>query len=206
MSERKRFPVAGYLLLPLLILGIALIGWGWYQGQTENPAAQPATVVAATITADSQIPAIDDLPGDGFGIVSGPATPWAVAGGPGEPTATPPPTAPPATIPAVALALSGPPGGSAFLPDDVATFYWSAPVQPGPGQRFVVYLVNGDFRLALGSLSEANLGRGYQLQAIPGQFVGQPGAYSWLVVLEDEATGAIIGQSENRALMIIGGN
>jgi hypothetical protein len=155
-------------------------------------------------TATAATPATD-VPGDGIGLVPGPATPWAVAGGPGEATALaatvmamPAPTVGP-------IALLGPPAGSAFRPDDAVTFYWSAPAA-GPEQEFVVYLMAGDEMTPLGSVATANLGQAYQLQAAPGAAVGEPGIYSWFVVVTGAAGDAIIGQSENRPITIVAGN
>lgn len=157
-------------------------------GATE-PAGAPAT----------------DVPGDGFGIVPGPATPWAVAGGPGAATAAAA-TATAAPTPTLApIALFGPPAGAVFRPSDVVTFYWTAP-DAGEGQHFVVYLADGAERVALGAVGAANLGQAYQLQAAPGAAVDEPGAYSWFVVWANEADGVMIGQSENRPITILAAN
>lgn len=160
----------------------------------------PATEPSAAVTAPAT-----DVPGDGFGIVAGPATPWAVAGGPGAATAA---AATATAMPAPTLgpiALLGPPAGSAFRPADAVVFYWSAPTA-GPGQQFELFLAAGDETIRLGVVAAANLGQAYQLQAAPGAAVGQPGIYSWFVVATDSAGDAIIGQSENRPITILAGN
>lgn len=183
---------------------MALGVWLWFQRPspvapvTQPPTARPADAPAATTVA------VTDVPGDGFGIIPGRATPWAIAGGPGEPT----PTAEPAATnpPVGAITPLGPPSGSFFRPDDVVSFFWTTSEPPGGGQRFVVYLLNGDERLVMGQVEAANFGRGYQIQAVPGQIAGTTGEYGWVVVLQDDATAAIIGLSETRSLTIIGDN
>ncbi len=123
------------------------------------------------------------------------ATPWGAAGL--EPTAT-------ATVSIVApaaIAVLGPPAGSRFRAADAVTFYWSWPDELADGQRFVVYVLDAGERRPLGEVDEANLGRAYQLRAA----VGQAGDFRWEVVLEDGATGEIIGRSEPRTIAIAGG-
>ena len=61
-------------------------------------------------------------------------------------------------------------------------------------------------QVALGSVAEANLGLGYRLSAVPGQGAEQPGQFSWLVAIEDQASGAIIGQSAARPITLIADN
>jgi len=86
------------------------------------------------------------------------------------------------------------------------TFYWSSPEPLAPGQQFTVYLLADSVQVALGSIVEANLGLGYQLSAVPGQGIEQPGQFSWLIAVEDQASGAIIGQSAVRPITLIAGN
>lgn len=163
------------------------------------PTAPPA---GAATQAGESVATATDVPGDGFGIVAGLATPWAVPGGPGEPTATPT-TAP--TLPPASITLLGPPAGSLFRPQDVVSFYWKAADAPGRGQQFVVYLVTAAGQSPLGVVSAANFGQSYQLQAAPGS-VGETGQLSWFVVLQDESSGTILGASENRALTVMAVN
>lgn len=205
-GERKKYPQAALLLIPLLILGFVLVGVGLYHGRGPGSMTLPTRAVVAASPLPSSAISVVDVAGDGVGVVSGPATPWAVAGGPGEPTAVPTPEPAMTTPPALALALLGPPGESVFQAGDVVTFYWSSPELSGDGRQFVVYLLNGDERLALGVVDKENLGLGYQLQAVLGQSVGQAGNYGWVVVLEDNSTGAIIGQSEIRSITILEDN
>lgn len=204
-GERKNIPTAVYFLLPLLIMGFVLVGVGLYQERRTDVSALPATAIAGPTQATTTSSAVD-VPGDGLGVVSGPATPWAVAGGLGEPAAAPTSIAAVTAPPAVVLPLLGPPTGSMFQAGDVVTFYWSSPEPAGHGRRFVVYLSDGDARLVLGTVDEENLGRAYQLQAAPGRAVGEASSYSWAVVLEDGQTGAIIGQSEIRTITILEDN
>ena len=89
---------------------------------------------------------------------------------------------------------------------DGVTFYWSSPEPLAPGRQFTVYLLTDGVQVALGSVAEANLGLGYQLSAVPGQGVEQPGQFSWLVAIEDQASGAIIGQSAARSITLIADN
>lgn len=212
--EAARARRTGRLVVSLLALAaittLALVGWLRWRGQ--QPAAgtdtggttQPATPdVAPAVATEAMATALaTDAPGDGFGVVAGRATPWAVPGGPGEPTATAT-TVP--TLPSGAITLLGPPAGSLFRPEDVVSFYWSSPVAPGLGQQFVVYLVTAEGQTPLGMVSAANLGQGYQLQVAPGS-VGETGQFSWYVVLQDESSGAILGASESRALTIMAVN
>lgn len=199
-------PLAVYLLIIVGMTGLALFAWIWWRG--GSVAGVIPRTPAATVAGQSPTPDATDIPGDGFGVISGPATPWAVVGGPGEPTATAVvvEATPVPTEMAVSVLLQGPPAGSFFRPADSVTFYWTFPEALGHGRQFVVYLLDGEEQLVLGVVSDANLGEGYQLQAVPGQIVGQAGNYSWLVVLEDEATGAIIGSSEPRLIAITGDN
>jgi hypothetical protein len=212
-GERPKLPKTTHIVLYLLIVGAALGGWIWYSTRALAPETKPAATTgarpattAAPATAPPAAPAtaVADVPGDGFGVVAGLATPWAVPGGPGEPTPTPPPATPaPAAAP---IALLGPPAGSFYRQSDLIAFYWSSPEPLAAGQQFTVYLLVGDAQVALGSVDNANLGQGYQVQAIPGQNVEEPGRISWLVAIEEQATGAIIGQSEARAITLIADN
>ena len=208
-AEKRPINRLVLLLSALLLIGVLAVAvWLIWRGGS-SPAS--ATVVSAVPTA-GQTPATDapepatDVPGDGFGLVSGPATPWSVAGGPGAATATASALAAVPTATSAPIALLGPPAGSAFMAGDVVTFYWQSPQVAAVGQQFVVIIAAGDEALALGRIAAANLGQGYQLQGAPGAVVGQPGTYSWLVVLADEDDGAIIAQSENRPLTILADN
>lgn len=190
----------------MVITALALAGWVWWRGQQPAAGATPPPATAGAPTASSAVKATEevtieatDVPGDGFGIVAGLATPWAVPGGPGEPTATAT-TAP--ELPPASISLLGPPAGSLFRSVDVVSFYWSSPAAPGRGQQFVVYLDTAEGQEPLGVVSAANFGQGYQLQAAPGS-VGETGQFSWHVVLQDESSGTILGASESRALTIM---
>jgi hypothetical protein len=184
-------------------MALALGGWLWLRGKTQVTEQPRVTTVAAT--PQPQLAGVTDTPGDGFGLITGPATPWAVAGGPGEAAATeaavPPTSTPGAAAP---IMLKGPPPNSVFQIGDTVSFYWDALGEPAPNRRYTLYLIVDDERLTLGTVSELNLGQGYQFQAPVGEVVGQAGNYSWLVVLEDESIGAIIGQSETRPISILG--
>lgn len=204
-GERPKLPQNVVILGFLLVVGLALVGWVWFSGRSTSSSEPQATVVAGnTRVATAAAPAAGtDVPGDGFGIVAGLATPWAVPGGPGEPTVTPEPIP---TQPAKTINLIGPPPESFFRAGDVVTFYWNSPEPLGPDQRFIVYVLDDGDQVFLGSVSEVNLGVGYQLSAIIGQSVEETGRFSWLVVLEDEQSGAIIGQSETRSIALIDDN
>lgn len=212
-GERPKHPKTIPIILFLLLVGAALGGWIWYSSRPFVPAASVATPAAtvtrspvATPPASTAVAAVDDIPGDGFGIVPGPATPWAVAGGPGEPTATPEQLEiEPASL-AGPIVLLGPPADSFFRMGDAVTFYWSSPEPLLSGHQYTVYLLSDGAQVALGSAVEANLGNGFQLPAVPGQSVEEPGRLSWLIALEDQATGAIIGQSEVRVITLIADN
>ncbi|MBP6017177.1 MAG: hypothetical protein KA586_10695 [Candidatus Promineofilum sp.] len=193
-----------YSLAFLIILAAVLGGWIWLSDRLFVAAPPRATLAAtAFVAASTADPNATDAPGDGFGIVAGLATPWAVAGGPGEPTATPEFVAVP--LPGT-IALLGPPPDSVFRLTDGVTFYWTDTTPLSAGRRYVVYGMDGSAQVSLGVVRAANLGSNYQLQAVPGQTVGQAGSFSWLVVLEDESSGVIIAQSETRSLTLIAEN
>ncbi len=205
-GERLNLPRTLHLIIFLLIVGLALAGWVLYSTRPLAPAALATPATAATPGAQAAPTSAAepaDVPGDGYGVVPGPATPWAVAGGPGEPTATPEFVAVP--LPGT-IALLGPPPDSVFRLTDGVTFYWTDTTPLSAGRRYVVYGMDGSAQVSLGVVRAANLGSNYQLQAVPGQTVGQAGSFSWLVVLEDESSGVIIAQSETRSLTLIAEN
>ncbi len=183
-------------------MAIGVGGWRWLE--RSNPPATPpaprATTTAATPATTGAGPA--DQPGDGIGLIVGPATPWAVAGMAGVDPAPVGGSGEAATTAAV-IPLLGPPSGSVFGRDDVVSFYWSWPGEVGRDQQFVVYLAVDGVRSPLGAVDEANLGSGFQLQAAVGETAGAAGSYVWQVFLEDSATGATLGQSEARTIAII---
>jgi hypothetical protein len=174
------------------------------------PAASPCvTAATAAATPQSQPAAIVDTPGDGIGIIRGPATPWAVPGGPGEPTLTAEGPAELTGLPGAspAIVLQGPPPGSSFNLGDTISFYWQAAGEVAPQWRMTLYIESdGGSRAAAGSVARANLGQGFRLDAVAGDIVDEAGAYRWFVALEDSETGAIIGQSELRPLVVMGEN
>lgn len=204
-AERPpRSPRLLYALLLVLVALLATAGWlllrdAWTTASA--PAGAPTTAATAPPLPTPQ----GDIPGDGFGIVSGPATPWAVAGGPGEPTPTPEATRPPVAT-TTPIELLGPPPGSVFRAEDAVSFYWTAPVAAVEGQQFVLYLAVGGENVPLGAVIAPNLGQAYQLQVVPGATVGEAGGYSWFVVLANESDGAIIARSETRPITILAEN
>ncbi len=205
-GKRLNLPRTIHLIIFLLIVGLALAGWVRYSNRPLAPADSATATPAPAATAGAQAAPTSaaepvDVPGDGYGVVPGPATPWAVAGGPGEQ-----PAALPESPPAAPIALIGPPPGSLFRMGDGMTFYWSSPEPLAPGRQFTVYLLTDGVQVALGSVAEANLGLGYRLSAVPGQGAEQPGPFSWLVPIEDQASGAIIGQSAARPITLIADN
>ncbi len=190
-----------YILGFLIALAAVLGGWIWLSDRLFAGALSRATPAAtAFVAAATADPDATDVPGDGFGVVAGLATPWAVPGGPGESTATPESAA--VSLPGT-ITLLGPPADSVFRLTDELTFYWTDATPLSAGQRYVIYGVNDSTQVSLGEVRAANLGNGYRLQAIPGQTVGQAGRFSWLVVLEDERSGGIIDQSEPRSITLI---
>ncbi len=188
-----------YFILALVLLTLALSGWVWIAGR----ATQPVTIEVTTRTPQPLPIGDEDVPGDALGLVPGLATPWAVVGGPGE---TPTVESEPTAAAPVPIPLLGPPAGSIFRMGDTVSFYWGAVEEPTPNQQYGVYLLAGDERVLLGSAVGPNLGQGYQVRATIGDFVVEPGDYSWLVVLEDVDSGAIIGQSETRPITLMRNN
>lgn len=191
--EAARQRLAQTLVVPILLLAV-LGGWFWL-GQQAAPGA-PATVVAARPSPHATTAPPPAVAPTAAGLLVGPATPWGAAGL--EPTAT---AAPSAAVPPGTIGVYGPPAGSRFRAADAVVFYWSWPDELAEGQRFVLYLLAADGRRALGQVDEVNLGRAYQLRAV----VGEAGDFRWEVVLEDEATGAIIAASDARAIISIDG-
>lgn len=200
-GKRPRRSRVLYILAFLIILVAVLSGWIWLSDRLFAGAAPRATLAAtAFVAAATAGPDSPDVSGDGFGIVAGRATPWAVPGGPGEPTATPESVSAP--LPGT-IELLGPPADSVFRLTDRVTFYWTDATPLSAGRRYVVYWVDGSTQVALGEVGAANLGNNYRLQVVPGQTVGQAGRFSWLVVLADEGNGVIIDQSEVRSITLI---
>ena len=192
-----------YILAFLIILAVLLGGWIWLSDRLFVGVPPRATLAATAFVAATAGPNATDVPGDGFGVVAGLATPWAVAGGPGEPTATPETVT--VQLPGT-ITLLGPPADSVFRLTDEVTFYWTDATPLSAGRRYVVYWVNGSAQVPQGEVRAANLGSNYRLQALPGQIVGQAGKFRWLVVLEDESNGVIIDQSEARPITLIAEN
>lgn len=175
---------------------MALAAWAWVsQTVAVN---QPATAVPAGTMALPE-EATPEPAATTTGLV-GLATPWAVAGM--EPSATP--EASVAGVPAP-IALFGPPPGIQFGREDTVSFYWSWPDEVTEGQRFVVYLAGDSGRVAVGRVEEQNLGRIYHLAVPLSEAVQESGAYRWQVVLEGDAAGDIIGESELRLIGVLGG-
>jgi len=185
------------VVIPLLLL-LAIGGWYWLsQSAVPAPAAgSQSTAMPPRVTTTAARPAASTAAPQGL---IGQATPWGAAGL--EPTAAATVAAvAPAAVALGAIALYGPPAGSRFGVGDAVSFYWSWPDALAEGQRFVLYLVSAGERRPLGQVDEVNLGRIYQLR-VP---VEETGDFRWEVVLEDAATGATIGASENRAISLIG--
>lgn len=208
-KRRSRVEIIPILaLLVALAAGIALLFQGLSNSLStpQTPAAGP--MVTRVIATDPATGELIDTPGDGFGVVPGLATPWAVAGGPGEAAATAVPSVEPEAIdvPEVEIGLLGPPPDSLFRMSDVVSFYWSGPDQPITTGRFFVSILDGTEQIAVGDITSPNLGENFALQVNIGQIVGEAGEYEWLIVMEDEATGEIIGASETRRLVLLADN
>lgn len=208
-SKRFRVGIIPFLLLTVgFAAGVGLLIFGM---RPATPAPAPTAVGAEgspAATAGSTGAEATDIPGDGFGIVPGPATPWAVAGGPGEVMPTLEPSAAPAATdaPVATIDLLGPPPDSLFRSSDLVSFYWTSSDEVTPVGRFIVYILDGEERIALGEVSGPNLGDAFTVQAGVGQVVGGAGEYDWLVVVEDPISGEVIGASETRRLVLIADN
>jgi hypothetical protein len=132
-----------------------------------------------------------------------------VPGGPGEPTPTAETVA---EGDGPVIVLQGPPPGSSFNLGDTIAFYWQAVGELAPQWRMTLYIESDGSRAAAGSVARANLGPGFRLDVVAGpdaesgDIVDQAGSYRWFVALEDSDTGAIIGQSEQRPLVVVGEN
>lgn len=129
------------------------------------------------------------------------ATPWEIEGGAAYQTPTPEVV----LVTPQPIVVQGPPADSAFRLSDEVSFFWLWPAGVEDGNRFVVYLTGGNGPVLAGSITEMNLGTGYQLQIQPGEIVDQSGNYGWQVVLEGTESGAIIARSEIRPILIVDG-
>ncbi len=89
------------------------------------------------------------------------------------PTATPTPLPTPTIPPEAVITLLGPPTDSHFRAVDTISFYWHWPLPLSDDQQLAVYArVNGQ-DMALGTLSEANLGRDYRLDQDAAAILGE---------------------------------
>lgn len=86
------------------------------------------------------------------------------------------------------------------------SFYWNSPDGVISGGRFIVYILDGPERIALGEVISPNVGDAFVVQAGVGQIVGGAGDYEWQVVMEDPASGEVMGASETRRLALIANN
>ena len=207
-------PVAGPGRLACMSLAVlvALLLAGCSTPADVAPTAEQTGIISQPAT-PAPLAVETDIAGDGFGIIRGRATPWAVAGGPGHVPAgggteeagdSAAPVQTPASI--AMITLLGPPAGSSFSAGDSVSFYWESTMESHSGLVYTLYLISGSERTALGTTQEENFGQGHQIRSSIGQAVGKAGNYNWQVVLEDPATGGIIGQSEVRAITIFDDN
>lgn len=97
-----------------------------------------------------------------------------------------------------------PASGYSALNSEITNYNWMWPLPLGAGERFTVYLVDGDELIPLGSTTQPVYGSRYVLSidAIrAGSIVfgpaSGPTAYDWLVRLED-GRGGVIAESERR--------
>lgn len=197
MNVKGKGRLARDLALPVVLL-LAIGVWFWL---SQPRAAAPATLAPAQSTPSAAGTSLAATP-EARGL-EGLATPWAVAGAPGEATAAPTPTAVPGAP--EPIALLGPPAGSLFRRADTVSFYWQWPGELAAEQRFVVYIAAAGQPVALAEVVEANLGAVFQAQAPAGSMVDEATQYQWWVILEDEATGTTIGQSAPRTIGFTGG-
>lgn len=190
------------IILALLALAASgLLAWYWLN-RSPLPTDASTTPVASNVTSTILAPTRTE---QATALVQRPAIalaiPWEVEGGAAYQTATPPSAA----ITPQPITLQGPPADSAFRASDEVNFFWLWPSTITAGDQFVLFISDGSETTVVGTVTEMNLGQGYQLQIPLGDIIGQPGNYGWQVVLEASDTGDIVARSELRPIRIIDG-
>jgi hypothetical protein len=82
------------------------------------------------------------------------------------------------------ISVLSPGPGRAFTAQDAINFDWFWPMLPEDGERFVVYLSDGEQEYALGSLDEPNNGAAYRLSLSGGELPAVGESVTWQVRLE----------------------
>lgn len=116
----------------------------------------------------------------------------------------PPPAAPPQLPP---IHLLEPAPGSAFTTGlAYVIFAWEWPDGLENDERFVVYWLDGDRQVALGTVTRPLLGTQYQLRLLSSMLAPTPtttsGHYNWQVRLENKEDGHTLTESEPRPIQI----
>lgn len=103
--------------------------------------------------------------------------------------------------------------GYGALNSDVTSYHWMWPLPLASGERFTVFLANGQDLIPLGSVNQPVYGSRYVLSTdalrigsataggIGSTTSGAPANYEWLVRLED-GRGGVIAESERRSISI----
>ena len=205
MTELRR---AVYILAPLFLLlaaiGLAALLPSPAGGRLAGEKATSPTAGATTPMPSGLNAATSSLTAEVMSMAL--ATPWEVMRTPTITSTSPVVSAEESvTRPVEPIVILGPPHGSRFRADDPITFLWRWRNSLEEGQRFVVYLSDGEQSTLLGSIDEPNFGEDYRLEGRLPDSVGGAGDYSWVVVLESERGESTILSSETRSLSVLQG-
>jgi hypothetical protein len=118
-----------------------------------------------------------------------------------SPEKTPQPTS--TLLPRDIVTLTGPPDQSRLSLSDPLTFYWFARRALSEGEYFALYVINSNEETLVGTLSEPNLGRAFQVNFIPESYGLSTGEYDWIVKIVDREKDVILGESDKRSISLI---
>lgn len=174
-----------YTIAPFILLLAVLFILNWLP-RFFAPAARSVTITAASPTRATSLPLNTAV------STSVSLSPESSATATTIPTPTLPPTA--------TIQLLGPPQAAIFAPDTLVTFYWQWPLALAETHQLTAYLVRDGEELALGSLTEPNVGVSYRLQTdLKDYDLGEQ--LFWQVKLED-LNGRSLRASELRLLVV----
>lgn len=182
-----------FVLLPLLAL--VLVGGGafiWSITQTptnDEPTGQPVAIDNSTVSTQAPTPTLVTA----SGTIPIPTTDTAVSA---YPITTNEPD-----LSANPISLLAPANFAEFDAGDVGEFRWSWSGSLEPNQQFSVYLISGNGRSLLGSVTAPADAGTYSLQtALPDS--GSNALAQWNIVLEDLITNRDVVASDNRNIVI----
>lgn len=112
------------------------------------------------------------------------------------------PTLPATALPAE-LMLLGPVRNSYFGIEETVTYEWRWPEPLDAGQRFGLYLLFGERRIRVGTVSSPEEDGVFRIEAPVSGIVDEPGDYLWQVRLESAVSGALIAESDLRPITFL---